>query len=244
MTKTQRQARYNTNDDQDSIRALFEQILSESYETWDCPIEQGLHEMSLDEYQEPCIHDSVLHNSADPNSEGLLVVDDTARRIFDDVNREQAASLCADLEELLHVARTQALAQDKGGQWTTTLKSVEGDDITTHMYIEVVTWPQPGGSRHARVEGVEFEPAPDIEITDGGDFYKNGDLERAIVKHDTHTIDSALGEFWDIDYDTIDPWKIQYTEFGREKWLDMQPIWISQDESQRLISLLTEQSAR
>jgi len=152
MTKTQ--TRYNT-DDQDSIRAFFQQILSSSYATWDCPIGQGLHEMSLDEYQEPCIHGSVLHNSADPNSEGLLVVDDTARRIFNEVNRE-----------------------------------------------------------------------------------------RAIVKHDTHTIDSALGEFWDIDYDTIDPWKIQYTEFGREKWLDMQPIWISQDESQRLISLLTEQSAR
>jgi hypothetical protein len=62
MTKTQ--TRYNT-DDQDSIRAFFQQILSSSYATWDCPIGQGLHEMSLDEYQEPCIHDNVLHNSAD-----------------------------------------------------------------------------------------------------------------------------------------------------------------------------------
>jgi hypothetical protein len=235
MTKTQ--TRYNT-DDQDSIRTLFEQILSSCYATWDSPVGQGLHEMSLDQHQAEFIHDNLLHNSADPNSEALLVVDDTARRIFNEVNREQAASLCTDLEELLHVARTQALAQDKGGQWTTTLKSADGDDITTHMYIEVVTWPRPGGNRHAMVEAVEFEPGPDIELSDGGDLYKNGNLERAVVEHDHHTIQSALNEF-DVEYDTVDPWKIQYTEFAREKWLGMQPIWISQDESQRLISLLT-----
>lgn len=137
----------------------------------------------------------------------------------------------ASLKELMEIARKQALEQDKGGTWTATLESDYGNDITTHVHIEVVG----ESNRHARLEGVEYEPGPDIMITDGGDYFQNRELEQAILEANT-TIRIALEEH-DVRWDSIDA-RVEYTELGNEKRINDRPIWISESETERLIDAL------
>ncbi|AFJ21473.1 hypothetical protein [Salisaeta icosahedral phage 1] len=99
-----------------SADSFFEQVLSESYSTWDDA--ETLSELSYEEYFEATMADGALYNS--PGFEDLLIASDEkeeAEALFQRVN---ARCYIAHLEESaaeegdLHVVQTDGLGHSSG----------------------------------------------------------------------------------------------------------------------------------
>jgi len=195
--------------------------LRESYATWEYDSPAALR---LEEYFEPEIHEGVIHNSADPNSEPIASVNDEARGIFRDVNREEAGQHCTSLEQLIEVAMKQATAYQIRGVYEADLKTNKGRRVKASVLVEA-------DFDATFVEHVGFGPTPDLLITDAYDHVEDGDLDLLLSALQLGA--SELLEPGDTyeaqDYEELDPPH------------DIAPIWIDEGEIERIKDVLRKE---
>jgi len=192
--------------------------LRESYATWEYDSPAALR---LEEYFKPEIHEGVIHNSADPNSEPIASVNDEARGIFRDLNREEAGQHCTSLEQLIDVAKEQAKAYQRVGAYKTELQTNRGSTVTASILVEA-------DGETAFVEHFAFDPTPDLVISSMYNDVEDDELDDILggLALSASELLEPNGEFGAKSYEQLDP------------PCELSPIWISAEEIQRIKDVL------